>query len=402
MKQFKLFKTRPPADPGWREAPWYFTFTFRRQRYKRCLETADATKARARAATIHRTITEAVIRGRLEDIEGTRIRRIPAATLGELIAAYRQHAQVKDAEANVNALRNVLRTAGESDRDDTSSSVLTPGVILAYLGAAASRLTPHTQVSTLRQAMSLFTPAMLFVYDSLKLRLPDLAKVHAAIRARQPRLPEIAYNPPPEATIRQTLADWEQLDDRNLFLAIGHCLAFGLRKGEVIQLDWSHHTVREHVPCLWAAVDQKNGARALVVRALDPFYTAMSTIARRRGWDGRDTLPAGPSSNPVLTGHETERTDAVWRRVSAFLTARGWETDKKAHTLRAYAGGCVAMRYDIYEASRFLRHSSVQVTEQHYGHYIRTFRPENPETLPWRWAVEQGQPAITILPAATA
>jgi integrase len=74
--------------------------------------------------------------------------------------------------------------------------------------------------------------------------------------------------------------------------------------------------------------------------------------------------------------------------VSEFLRkdAHKWETMKTNHALRAYAGSQVAMKYGIYDAQCWLRHSTVKVTEQHYSHFIKRFRPADLDTIPARWA----------------
>ena len=50
------------------------------------------------------------------------------------------------------------------------------------------------------------------------------------------------------------------------------------------------------------------------------------------------------------------------------------------------------MKYGIYEAQMFLRHSTVKVTEQNYSHFVNKFKPADLATIPARWA--------TIAPAA--
>ena len=97
----------------------------------------------------------------------------------------------------------------------------------------------------------------------------------------------------------------------------------------------------------------------------------------------------------------TDRTDNIFRSVSAWLRALGWETGKTNHELRKYAGSQVAMRYGIYEAQCWLRHSTVKVTEQHYTTYVKRFKPSNVKTIPGRWAtLEAPQLRIVPMPAA--
>ena len=91
----------------------------------------------------------------------------------------------------------------------------------------------------------------------------------------------------------------------------------------------------------------------------------MKQIALRNSWWG---VPEGGSSDTlVIEGTDSYRNDALFRAVSDFLCRLGWETKKTNHALRAYASGQIAMKYGIYEAQVFLRHSTRwEVTEQSY------------------------------------
>lgn len=104
-----------------------------------------------------------------------------------------------------------------------------------------------------------------------------------------------------------------------------------------------------------------------------------------------------PHHHPIITGTETYRTDDLFRAVSAWLRGLGWETMKTNHALRAYAGSQVAMKYGIYEAQIFLRHSTVKVTEQNYSHFVSKFKPANLDQIPARWAKVTSQiPDVTL------
>jgi integrase len=207
--------------------------------------------------------------------------------------------------------------------------------------------------------------------------------VRAGNAATFNRIPKQNYNPPSEAIITKTLAAWEAISERDLFLAIGHELSFGLRKGEMEQACWNWHTERNGYPVLDGHAAVKNGSGLVQVRALDPFYSTMKRIAQSKDW-------WNTSSNTdelIIKGTETYRTDDIYRRVSEWLRALGWETMKTNHALRAYAGSQVAMKYGIYEAQMWLRHSTVKVTEQNYSHFVSKFKPSDLNTLAARWAV---------------
>jgi integrase len=102
---------------------------------------------------------------------------------------------------------------------------------------------------------------------------------------------------------------------------------------------------------------------------------------RRSQGESSDTL--------VIEGTDSYRNDALFRAVSDFLCRLGWETKKTNHALRAYASGQIAMKYGIYEAQVFLRHSTVKVTKQSYTYFVSNFKPADLDTISARWAVEK-------------
>jgi integrase len=254
----------------------------------------------------------------------------------------------------------------------------------------------RTANSRANQACGLFVPKALASYRDLGLYDPAMETfTRDYLTHKFSRLPACNYNPPAETIIQETLTAWEQLEDRDLFLAIGHELAFGLRAGELAQAKWDWHQTRQGYPVLDGEAHVKNGTGRVQVRALDPFYTILTTRAKSRGWipslgsTGDSPVSLGDSPKPssyIISGTLTARSDAIFRAVSDFLRQHGWQTQKTNHALRAYAGSQIAMKYGIYEASTWLRHSTVKVTESHYTHFINKFRPQNPDALPVRWA----------------
>jgi integrase len=426
MKSFSLFKRGPdgkavcPAkfnlQPStvWRDRHWHFKFTFRRRVYTRCLQTNDAAIAQARARALHKEITEAVIAGQFERLDGTKIRHAVCATLGELLSAYRQSpvdASRKTREANCQALLHLLKKieAGDNVLKTPYHEILNARTPAQFFGLAAAADSgdddddssgKRTANSNWAKAASLCAPRALAYYKSTHIYhscLDDF--LQAGLLHRFTRLPRIEYNPPEDATIQNTLAAWEALDDRNLFLALGHELAFGLRIGEVAQARWNWWTVRQGYPVLDGEAHVKNKTGLVQVRALDPYYTTLRLKALARGWlpspGGEEQGEAG--SPLIITGSNAFRTDGIFRAASDFLRRQGWQTRKTNHALRAYAGSQIAMKYGIYDAQTWLRHSSVKVTEGHYSHFIRKFKPANLDDLTARWAVLDQTPILRIV-----
>jgi integrase len=122
----------------------------------------------------------------------------------------------------------------------------------------------------------------------------------------------------------------------------------------------------------------KNQSGVFVVPPIDPYWKLLNRRIDQQNWRGNgDEL--------VLVGHVTERTDETFRRISAWMRALGWKTQKTNHALRAYSGSLIAMKFGIYRASAWLRHKSIKVTESAYSHFVgsRVFRPEK---IRIRWA----------------
>lgn len=413
-KGFRLFKLDgnssqlSPETPGWRELPYSFRFQFRGKSYVRRLETNDAAEAQTRARALAREIKEAVVRGEYDRVSATKLRAPVAATILQICTAYEESpgdASPSTRRQNVNALHQLLRTACSTASIDTlSAREINPSLVQKWFRFAMERAEASgdqlaeasikkSANSRFVQASSLFTDRARAFYATRSIDLPAFGEfVRAGHVHRFTRLPKDQFNPPAEAVIKATLDAWQLLEDRNLFLAVGHALSFGLRKGEIAQARWGWWTTRGGYPVLDGAAEVKNGAGLVQVRALDPWFNFMRQRVEAQAW-------RGAAQDFIITGNTTFRSDDIFRAVSEWLTKLGWETMKMTHALRAYAGSQVAMKYGIYEAQCWLRHSTVKVTEQHYTHFVKRFRPADANALPATWADLQQGPALRILEA---
>jgi integrase len=137
-------------------------------------------------------------------------------------------------------------------------------------------------------------------------------------------------------------------------------------------------TRRYGAALLEGTITVKNQTGQISVPPIDPFWKLLNRRIAREGW-------RGDKGDFVLTGHKTDRTENIFRKIGEWLRALGWKTEKTNHALRAYSGCQVAMKYDIYRAQSWLRHRSVTTTQGDYGHFIRShvFRPEK---IRVRWA----------------
>lgn len=407
--KFRLYKRddagreMAPSAAGFKDRPYYFRFTHKGKAYPRNLETNDATEAQRRAKAKYAEIVSAVTTGEYRRLDATKMRQDRQATLEQLFAAYRSgpaEANAKTRELNINALKQICGSGRESAQ---TVRELTPTLARHFFESVTTKImaTPNQEAaaslkrsanSRWTQAKSLLTPRCLAHYQDQEL-LPagksGLAGIEAFIQAgdnaRFNRIPKQNYNPPSETIIAATLAAWEKLEERDMFLTIGHELAFGLRKGEMEQARWNWHTQRAGYPVLDGRAQVKNGSGLVQVRALNPYYTTMMDKVAANHWRADE-------NELIITGTDYYRSDELYCRVGGWLRSLGWETLKTNHALRAYAGSQVAMKYGIYEAQMFLRHSTVKVTEQNYSHFVNKFKPADLATIPARWA--------TIAPAA--
>lgn len=398
--KFRLFKRddtgkeMPATASGYKERFYYFRFNHRGKAYPRCLETNDATIAQQRAKAKYAEIVSAVSAGDYKRLDATKLRQDESPALETIFTHYRTaptEANAKTRELNIHALKQL---AGSSV---TLVRALTPALARAHFEKCTTAILtePDQQITASKkrsansrwaQAKSVFTDRCLAHYQDKEILIrkaaDDLAAfVRAGDLARFARIPKQNYNPPREEVIQKTLDDWTKIEDRNLFLAIGHELAFGLRIGELAQAKWNWHTTRADYPVLDGRGKVKAGTGLIQVRALDPWFSLMQTTAIMNHWWGQP----GEADELIIQGNDTYRTDGLFRAVSDFLRTRGWETMKTNHALRAWAGSQVAMKYGIYEAQMWLRHSTVKVTEQNYSHFVQKFKPADLATIATRW-----------------
>jgi integrase len=410
MKNYTLYKRgtdgKPlPADAaGWRERPWHFRFKFRGQPYTRCLDTADADAAQKIARKKADAIRAAVISGELDRLEDTKTRHaapVVEPTLGELYAAYLTCpvvAKEKTRKHNARAMTNLLTRLHPELNAEKLLQTPFPKLVNGDTAEAWFKLPgiePQTANSLWRQAASLCAPRARFTYHKLRIDRECLAEFGKVGRVCQRPVSKAPPRPPSDDIIARTLSAWETSEERNLFLAVGHMLAFGLRIGEIEQAKENWWTVKYGVPMLCATGDFKNNHGYFELPALDPWFSLMRTKALTRGW-----LSTTPTNDYLITGSMSYRTDGLERDVSTWLRGLGWETTKTNHALRAYAGSQVCLKFGVYKAKEFLRHSSVKVTEQHYMYLLRHPLIDSiRESCAAKWATLE--PTLTVVAPPT-
>lgn len=404
-------------DGGWipnpelpRDRPWHTVIIYKKKRYPRCLDTTVATDAQAKAKALARQIKEAVISSDNKALLQTKMRQESVGTINDLLDRYETSIVTANEDTrgqNRNAvLLIVARVLHGADTPENRQrvlsmplTVLNGGLVKSWFSlakkAAEAAGNPETQVSLkttansrMGQARSLFTAKAIAEYkDTQDGQRPALwhdclAEFHAAFNSFKfdGVTTEREYYPPSDEIVSATIAAWEKLENRNLFLAAGHELSFGLRKGELAQAKWNWWSIRSGYPVIDGSAFVKNKTGLISVRALDPFFNHMRAVVDARGWRGNP-------DDYIITGPDSYREDSISREVGHWLRSLGWETRMTNHALRAYGGSQIAMKYGIHEAQTWLRHSTVKVTEDHYTHFVNKFKPADPDGLLARWAV---------------
>ncbi len=248
--------------------------------------------------------------------------------------------------------------------------------------AAAARMKASCN-SLLNQAASLFSAEAVQCFKDNGLVVACAEGWRKACRARQFKVASARkrFQLPPAEVVRRIFLGLPDLLERgpvqvpaenstppevqrrNMAAAVALMLGGGLRKGEVSQVRRS--------------MVRRDGAEWRVEGALSVKDGGGEIRQRVMGWVvekcGVRTVECGMGSGEFLMeGHETERAEAVFRRVSDWMRGLGWEAQKASHGLRDLAISCViAESGSSYEGQGFARHSSVTVTEQHYGHFAR-------------------------------
>lgn len=338
-----------------------------------------------------RRYLEALKAGRVDQLRGLQLRATaPTVTLGQLVQEFRTFALVEHFARSttpnyISSLKLVLERAGRTDWEALPVTALTPRLVYDFRAAVAAtasaenaddgrrRQLEASANSTLTQARALFSRRALEYYREVSaLTLPDLVPF-----LRAPGFPEVTktdYRMPSDAVVAKTFAALPELakTDRDVFVAIWLALGFGLRKSEIgaVRVGWFRQTPTGIELELPATVEPKT----IKEKSTTKNGTVCPVIPETNGaWSKLEPLirGLGPDDYVIRAGAASTRTATVFRRLGAWLTVQGWETEKKCHELRAYAGCQVAMRDGLEAASRWLRHSSIVVTQQNYGRYLR-------------------------------
>jgi integrase len=311
-------------------------------------------------------IIEPILSGQWETAERLKSRS-GHATVGEILQRYEANAADRPGTVrnNMSALRLLIRTVHSGDPDTQSSSVLTGELIRQFerirMGAVKNeperRRTRASIRSYVVQARSIVAPRKMRFYDDLM--LPDLSgfrneKVEMPKRTK-PRALDVGVI----AAINAAAPKLVETDPA-VYVAFLMFSRLGLRNVEIRNARWS-----------WI----ENGRIGIIERPAEDFFPkgtegwvpiasdVLKELMRFRHLSTDDYIIPGRTA--------TERKDAVDRRHSAWVGQWIKNRSKTSYELRRYAGSLVynATR-DILKVRDFLRHASVETTQQWYAYLL--------------------------------
>jgi integrase len=297
------------------------------------------------------------------------------ATIGELIAKYKQRAAQRPGtiRSNARSLRMVIKMVHGGDPDSKSSSVLTANLIREFekrqLERAEKRATPASRASVVqkvristasyvRQARAIVALRKMKFYEGLK--LPDLT----GFRGESVEAPHRSL---PRPLDMKALAAMEAAapalarDDPGAYVAHLLFSRLGLRNIEIV-----------NARTYWV----NDGSIGIINRPEEDFFPKGC-----EGW-----VPIAPDVlNEVLRfqrlctdrylvpgANQTERHHAVYRRHSKWVSQWIKDRTKTSYELRRYAGSrLLDMGATIFEVRDFLRHRDVQTTQMWYAYRLQ-------------------------------
>ena len=296
--------------------------------------------------------------------------KTPWAGIGEILERYEARAtgavqiDKHSVTANANCLRQLLRiVTGTADPDGLRADVLTEATARTFIEKCRSAKRSESGIrSSLVQARSVFSPALLYIYDGLK--LPELAGFRVAVRFDTGE--DTGFEPIPHAVIDRMERAAIALRDADPATWLVYMLMsrLGMRNVEIERatLDWLRSDEEGHwhldIP------ETKGGLSRHLSLPSDLSHADIRQIAGRHE-NGTHLVPARTITERRIICQRT-----INRFVSQFLPDR----PKCAYELRKWAGSLVWSTQGSEAAQHFLGHRSMSTTERYYARFLRPVR----------------------------
>jgi integrase len=361
----RKFLLAPPRRPG---GPYYIRFEppstsgVRVGTVHRSLRTNVIGAAKARA----KLIIEPILNGQWETAEKLKSRS-GYATVGDIIERYLSQAEDRPATIrnNVGALRLLIRTVRGGDPDSQSSSILTGDLIRQFdrikitdaKTETARRRTRASIRSYVVQARSLVAKRKMRFYEDIN--LPDLDGFRNERVEMPKRSKPRALDTGVIAAINAAAPALAKSDPA-VYVAFLLFSRLGLRNVEIRSARWSWIDAgRIGIIELPEENFYPKGSEGWVPIAPD----VLNELMRFRHLSTNDYILPGVTA--------TDRKIAVDRRHSVWVGQWIKDRSKTSYELRRYAGSLVynATR-DILKVRDFLRHASVETTQQWYAYLL--------------------------------
>ena len=332
------------------------------------------------------------------------------ATVGEWIAAVKKITSVNDATFNQYAasLRKIVGDIISVKKDDsrfgpkkggaskyrasiadTSLEILTLEALMqwrkSYVGKSRNPLEVKSRQtscnSTIRQARSLFAGVLTYTIEGLLLPEPMPFEIPVELKHAKKGSHPLFY---PAANNKYTSKidakqllrkAGEDLEPKNpaAFLAMLLALGAGLRRGEIDSLCW--HQINTQGGFISMEVTEKAGLKTKASEGTVEIDEKLAGILQ--GYKARTKAKASDfviepevmsrkEAGPKIWGQHY-RANTTFDTLTAWLRANGVTAKKPLHELRKELGALLTEKHGIHAASMMLRHSSIQVTANHYA-----------------------------------
>ena len=307
-----------------------------------------------------------------EQLDTLRHRAKAQSTVGELVDLYEATATAwlgiskSTVSRNASQLLRMIEAAKPGvDARGLRLEEVTTDLARLYIASQKKTRADASIRSSINQARSLFSPKLKHLY-SKTLRLPKTFGF--SLRELNLKTSTNEFVPIPEPIVQAMEKEAREilrLEEPSAWRGYLGMSRLGMRNNEVV-------AVRSH----WFEVH--NGTRLLVLKdrpeegfklknslpgaigVSEELWTQL-TEGLAEGWDYL-----------INEKTATDRHDAIYRTLTAFVRKHLPDRQKAAYELRKWSGSIVATRSGIYSAQQFLRHKSVKITETYYATYLKT------------------------------
>ena len=361
---------------------WYVRKQIRGERKSWCTGTSNFREAQSLGREWARKLMQ-------EDGEALRqmSRRRASSTIVEALEAFENSGVRRCSQGTANRYANELRILIRDAKGlDESASLdeLTPELVNSFYNSRLKGLEGMDKLKasglancTYRKARSIFGRRAINdgVFEGLTLPLESLRGFCSCSFYQQHKK---VYEAPPADILEKIMRDASRVRDEEpgVYIAFMLALCAGVRAGEAAWLEWRN----------FSEVQNKHGKEWIIIVQSSHQHVTKSKNSRRVPVQKaivEELYRVNGKSRYVIPGSDNYRKDTVWRNLSAWFKSHGWDREKKAHELRGYFGAQVATSQGLYQAQKYLGHSTPVITNKYYADLLKLEAPalDVPDTL---------------------